>query len=125
MIEAGFSSLKVDGCGTEKNVSLFAEIFNKSGTPVLLENCHEGAPRRRSDGSVQCEMNVFRTSADIRPTYGSIVTNLLTVDKYNAAGLTGPGCWAYPGALWSACIHTQFASNAFDRGLTCCCLRSQ
>lgn len=34
--------------------------------------------------------------AFIRPTYGAIITNLLTVDRFNAGGLTSPGCWAYP-----------------------------
>ena len=98
--------------GTEGNVSLFAELLNRSGVPVLLEcvapfvlvhpqisrrrrapdrNCHRGTPTRGADGSVRCDMNLFRTSKDIRPTFGSIVSNLLTVDKFNAAGLTGPG----------------------------------
>ena len=102
--------------GTEGNVSLFAELLNRSGVPVLLEcdstapfvlvhahtshadvagppdrNCHRGTPTRAADGSVRCDMNLFRTSKDIRPTFGSIVSNLLTVAKYNAAGLTGPG----------------------------------
>ena len=54
-------------------------------------NCHRGTPTRGADGSVRCDMNLFRTSKDIRPTFGSIVSNLLTVDKFNAAGLTGPG----------------------------------
>ena len=99
VVELGFRSLKVDGCGTEGNVSLFAELLNQSGVPVLLENCHQGQPTREADGSVRCDMNLFRTSKDIRPTYGSIVSNLLTVDKFNSGGLTGPGCWAYPDML--------------------------
>ena len=105
---------QVDSCGTEKNISLFADLLNASGVPVLLENCHEGAPTRMGDGSVspsarlscypplhphppsspllkhllkgeggcsrmtvsptarsvRCDMNLFRTSKDIRPTYG-------------------------------------------------------
>merc|ERR1719498_378306 len=44
-------------------------------------------------------MNLFRTSGDIRPTYGSILNNLNSVRKYNEDGLTGPGCWAYPDML--------------------------
>lgn len=99
VVELGFRSLKVDGCGTEGNVSLFAELLNQSGVPVLLENCHQGQPTREADGTVRCDMNLFRTSKDIRPTYGSIVSNLLTVDKFNSGGLTGPGCWAYPDML--------------------------
>ena len=44
-------------------------------------------------------MHLFRSSKDIRPSYGAIITNLLTVDTYNSANLTGPGCWAYPDML--------------------------
>lgn len=44
-------------------------------------------------------MHMFRTSEDIRPTYGRILSNLATVRKYNEGGLTGPGCWAYPDML--------------------------
>ena len=66
----GFASLKVDGCGAQKNFSEYAPLFNASGTRVLLENCHEGRPKRESDGTLNCPMHLFRTSADIRPTYG-------------------------------------------------------
>jgi hypothetical protein len=90
----GFLGLKVDGCGAQKNFSEYAPLFNATGVKVLLENCHEGQPVREADGTVHCPMHLFRTSADIRPTYGAVISNLLTVDKYNAAGLTGPGCWA-------------------------------
>lgn len=46
-----------------------------------------------------CPMHLFRTSADIRPTYGAVISNLITVDQYNSVNLTGPGCWAYPDML--------------------------
>ena len=64
---------------------------NLTQTSRSDRNCHRGTPTRGADGSVRCDMNLFRTSKDIRPTFGSIVSNLLTVDKFNAAGLTGPG----------------------------------
>ena len=93
----GFGSLKVDGCGPLGNVSDFAARLNASGTPVLIENCHNGRPTRdAATGAVRCDMHLFRTSADIRPTFGSVLANLLTVDEPNRQGLTGPGCWAYP-----------------------------
>jgi len=95
----GFASLKVDACGVQKNVSDYAERLNRTGVAVLLENCHEGTPHVDGSGNVVCPMNLFRTSADIRPTFGAIITNLLTVDKYNSGGLTGPSCWAYPDML--------------------------
>ena len=98
-IDYGFASLKVDSCGAQKNVSEYAALFNASGVQVLLENCHEGVPVRTPGGTVHCPMNLFRTSSDIRPTYGAILANLLTVIKFNDAQLTGPGCWAYPDML--------------------------
>jgi hypothetical protein len=72
-LDYGFVSLKVDSCGGEKNFSRFAELFNSTKVPVLLENCHLGRATRAADGNVKCEMNLFRTSGDIRPTYGSIL----------------------------------------------------
>jgi hypothetical protein len=95
----GFRGLKVDGCGAQKNFSEYAPLFNETGARVLLENCHEGRPERSADGTVYCPMHLFRTSADIRPTWGAVVSNLLSVDATNAAGLTGPGCWA--------CVHCR------------------
>ena len=89
----------MDSCGALSNFSAFAPLFNATGARVLLENCHEGKSQRGPDGKIVCPMHLFRTSKDIRPTYGSIITNLLTVDQYNSDGLTGPGCWAYPDML--------------------------
>ena len=43
-------------------------------------------------------MNSFRTSGDIRPQWGSILSNLVSTGVYNA-GLAGPGCWGYPDML--------------------------
>ena len=92
-MEWGLVSIKVDGCGAEKNVSKYAELLNATGTPVLLENWHNGSPKRDASGKGDCPMHLFRTSKDIRPTFGSILGNLGTVDKFNSQGLTGPGCW--------------------------------
>lgn len=100
-IDYGFGSIKLDGCGIEKDISVFASLFNASGTPVMLENCHNGNPTyatRAVDGTVDCPMNLFRVSADIRPQFGSILSNLMQTVDYNA-NLTGPGCWAYPDML--------------------------
>ena len=43
-------------------------------------------------------MNLFRTSGDIRPQWGSILSNLMTTVEFNA-GLSGPGCYGYPDML--------------------------
>ena len=97
-LEFGFDSIKLDGCGVEKNMTLFASLFNATGKHVMLENCHNGNPtyptRNRHTGSVDCPMNFFRSSTDIRPTFGSILINLMSTISYNSQDLTGPGCWA-------------------------------
>jgi alpha-galactosidase len=79
----GFESIKLDGCGVEKNVSLYASLFNKTGKPIMIENCHNGNPTyptKKEDGSVNCPMNFFRSSTDVRPTFGSVLINLQVSD---------------------------------------------
>jgi hypothetical protein len=96
-LDFGFESIKLDGCGIERNVTHYAHLFNKTGHRVLIENCHNGAPTypaRGPTGEVDCPMNLFRSSTDIRPTFGSVLINLNSTRAYNGAGLTGPGCWA-------------------------------
>lgn len=100
-IEFGFGSVKLDSCGIERNITLFAELFNRTGKSVMIENCHNGnpiVPIREGGDKVDCPMNFFRTSGDIRPQWGSILSNLMTTPTYNG-GLTGPGCWGYPDML--------------------------
>jgi alpha-galactosidase len=97
----GFRSLKIDSCGNQRNMSHYAQLFNRSGTAVMLENCHNGDPYhpiRVAGDRVDCPMNFFRSSGDIRPQFGSILDNLMTTSEFNA-GLTGPGCWGYPDML--------------------------
>lgn len=65
------------------------------------ENCHNGNPTvpvRVAGDRIDCPMNSFRSSGDIRPQYGSILSNLMSTTLYNS-GLAGPGCFAYPDML--------------------------
>lgn len=93
--DMGFDGVKIDGCGSSHNVSNYADLFNATGRPVRIENCHNSWPDF-STGS--CPMNFFRTGGDIGPSMDSILTEAYsTID---AADLlvprSGPGCWAYP-----------------------------
>eukprot|EP00051_Salpingoeca_urceolata_P019433 m.283926 g.283926 ORF g.283926 m.283926 type:complete len:431 (-) comp19421_c0_seq10:29-1321(-) len=111
-LDYGFSSIKLDGCGIEKNITLYSQLFNATGVPVMLENCHNGnptTPTRLSDGSVDCPMNFFRSSTDIRPTFGSVLSNLESTIQFNGKNLTGPGCWAYPDMLEVGVTNSQRA----------------
>jgi hypothetical protein len=38
-IDFGFDGIKLDGCGEFLNLSFFAQEFNKTGVPVMIENC--------------------------------------------------------------------------------------
>lgn len=49
----------------------------------------------------------FRSSTDIRPTFGSILINLESVPTYNGNHLTGHGCWAYPDMLEVGVTNSQ------------------
>eukprot|EP01046_Picozoa_sp_COSAG06_P086236 COSAG06_NODE_32854_length_499_cov_0.767500_1_plen_84_part_01 len=48
-VELGFSSVKMDSCGSQRNMTLYGELFNQSGVPMAIENCHQG----RNDGPDQ------------------------------------------------------------------------
>ena len=43
--------------------------------------------------------NYYRSSGDIRASYDAVVGNLQTTIQWAKAGLSYPGCWAYPDML--------------------------
>lgn len=109
-LDFGFGSIKLDGCGVEKNITLFSELFNKSGVPVMLENCHNGNPTYPTSRE-HAPFNFFRSSTDIRPTFGSVLSNLQTTLPFNSAGITGRwehgATWAYPDMLEVGVTNSQ------------------
>jgi hypothetical protein len=146
-IDFGFDGIKLDGCGEFRNMTVFAELMNMSGRPILVEECHGGhpdGPGDWGDGSPSgwvpgvpnlnqghnqvpaekwCPMNFFRTSSDIRANWGSIFHNLQSVDKYQPWNgtkeevLTGPGCFA------CECIATNVLSAPPQLRCNSCPLR--
>ena len=110
----GFDSIKLDGCGAQENVQLWYDLFNWTLTmakkkPMQLENCHNG-PRNGSPAAITpfgphvptqdwCPFHMYRSSTDIQPSYGSVLTNLETIPPLASANLSRPGCWAYPDML--------------------------
>ena len=42
MLCAVCSGVKIDSCGSQKNMTLYAELFNATGKPIVTENCHQG-----------------------------------------------------------------------------------
>ena len=106
----GFDSIKLDGCGKEEDVALWNEMFNHSirvlsggannHSGMMIENAHNGGPAGNTphydaEGELQCPFHTYRSSADIRPQYGSMLANLMSIPPLARANLSVPGCWAY------------------------------
>jgi alpha-galactosidase len=96
IIEFGFDSVKLDNCGVEKDLDVWAGLFNTSGRSIMIENCHWGDT---VPNATWCPFNYYRTSGDIRANYGAVVNNLQTVIQWATTNLSTPGCWAFPDAL--------------------------
>jgi hypothetical protein len=84
--------------------------------PMMIENCHNGGPAGNiphydEHGELQCPFHTYRSSTDIRPVYGSILVNLLSVPPLAEKNLSVPGCWAYPGMHAARGIGLQLSSQ--------------
>lgn len=96
----GFDSVKLDGCSDQKNTSLWAALLNATGRAAVVENCHNSGNPVTPISEGGCpDYHLYRTSTDIRNTYGSWVGNAQTVAPFAADGRHGPTCWAYPDML--------------------------
>lgn len=113
LVEFGFDSVKLDGCGSMTDLGLYETLLNASGVPILIENCHWGMT---TPNASWCPFNYYRTSGDVRAAYGSILANLHTTFHWAEAGLSRPGCWAYPDMLEVGCQHGP--GGAHDPGLS-------
>jgi hypothetical protein len=98
-----FDSVKLDSCGAQKNLSLYYDLFNATGKPTMVENCHQGGDPPRNDG--YCPYHLFRVSGDIINLFDRVLSNLqhtrpfLATDPVLGSPLSRPGCWAYPDML--------------------------
>jgi len=109
----GFDGIKLDGCGRQLDLDKWANLINKTGRAVMIENCHWG---NTVPTETWCPWNFFRTSGDVRASYGSVVGNLLTTVQWAQKNLSRPGCWAYPDMLEVGCKHGP--GGASDPGLS-------
>ena len=96
-----FDGIKLDGCGTSKNISNWQSLINSTGSkPLLTENCHNGPNYANLSW---CPMNFFRSSTDINTYYPDVIgTNLQSVipySQYPGPAITRQGCFAYPDML--------------------------
>ena len=104
-----FSSVKLDSCGAQRNLTLYYEVFNRTANaPTLIENCHQGGDfpdggNPRPDG--WCPYHFFRVSGDIINLWDRVLMNLqamrpfLSFNEQLNSSLSRPGCWAYPDML--------------------------
>ena len=68
---------------------------------MVVENCNNDNSfiPHKGDDLTAVPFHLYRTSTDIRPTYGSVMSNAQSVIHGNTG--SGPSCWAYPGArVW-------------------------
>jgi len=112
-VEYGFDSIKLDGCGKELDLDLYARLFQQAGKSVMIENCHWGLTL---PNATWCPWNFYRTSGDIAASYDSVVFNLQSTIPLAQRNLSTPGCWAYPDMLEVGCAHGPHGAG--DPGLT-------
>ena len=115
----GFDGVKIDGCSEFANMTKWAELFNATGKPMLLENCHNSDGQDPCDEakacpeSGVCPYNLWRLGRDIGASWNSIYSNLQDVLPWNQGypSLSRPGRWGYPDMMQVG----QLASYEEDR----------
>lgn len=92
----GFDSVKIDNCGSSQNVTQYAELFNKTGKAIQIENCHNQFGPDLQTGA--CPMNFYRSGGDIHPGLEDVVGKIYSTVLFNDRPVPAsyPGCWAYP-----------------------------
>ena len=87
------SPLQLDGCGVERDLQKWWDLFAAQGKSILIENCHWGDTL---PNATWCPWSYYRSSGDINQSWGSIINNLNTVFPLATKNLSTPSCWAYP-----------------------------
>ena len=66
LAELGFDGVKLDGCGAQRNMTLYAALMNATGKRFKIENCHWGDCTASDDSSCPtvdwCPFNWYRAS---------------------------------------------------------------
>ena len=73
----------------------YARLIAATGRSLMVERADQG--RGTPTNLTWCPYSMFRSSGDIRASWGSIWHNLHTVLKYT--NISRPDCWAYPDML--------------------------
>lgn len=96
LISYGFDGVKLDNCGEQLDLNLWANLIASQGKAIQIENCHWG---RTTPNATWCPWNFYRTSGDVSPTFNSVMTNLATIIPFAEQNLSTPGCFAYADML--------------------------
>eukprot|EP00039_Didymoeca_costata_P010421 m.140153 g.140153 ORF g.140153 m.140153 type:complete len:560 (+) comp14820_c0_seq2:34-1713(+) len=121
----GFDAVKLDGCGRQRNLTLYAELMQQSGKNYSIENCHWGACDSSDDSSCPtlewCPFNWYRSSGDINAGQMSWFRNLQTTIRFQDwnAPVSRPGCWAYPDMLEVGRVQGPMSWNRAHFGAWC------
>jgi hypothetical protein len=116
--EFGFDGVKIDGCGAQRNQTLYAELMAATGKSYTIENCHWGRCTDSDDSSCPtatwCPFNWYRSSGDINSGAQSWLNNLQTTIRFQEWGaeLSRPSCWAYPDMLEVGRVAAPSADDA-------------
>jgi hypothetical protein len=51
IVDAGFTSVKIDSCGLHSDLVEYADLVNATGHPVMVENCEQHPVSNTSRGS--------------------------------------------------------------------------
>jgi len=101
-----FNAVKIDGCGGERDIAKFADLFNKSGgAPIVIQDCHDSraSPNktvpRAPPNATWCPFHSWRNSYDEHYTLYDTALFLMMMNSKNNANVSRPGCWAMAGML--------------------------
>mmetsp|Transcript_47374 Transcript_47374/g.78505 ORF Transcript_47374/g.78505 Transcript_47374/m.78505 type:complete len:435 (+) Transcript_47374:27-1331(+) len=113
LVQLGFDSVKLDGCGNQRDLNVWARLFKEAGKSIMIENCHWGGT---VPNATWCPFNFYRTSGDVVASYASVLNNLASTYQWASKNLSTPGCWAYPDMLEVGCQHGPHGDK--DPGLS-------
>jgi len=98
IVDQQWDGVKLDGCSEWKNTTLWANLMNATGRPMMVENCHNtNAPSSPTEVE---PYNWYRVSGDIGSSITSVFNNLQASLHYRGyPPLSRPTCWAYSDML--------------------------
>ena len=94
LVKWQFDGVKIDSCSQFLNMTRWAAALAATGREFLTEDCHNSDGQDPCDEakacptSGTCPYNMWRSSTDINPSWGSIFGNLQTTIPWSRDGAT-------------------------------------